>query len=73
MSDCRHGGRDVYERPGYLGAFDVEERGGKRYYAPRAHRMVVTAVDMSQHFGYDTSHLECIVVNGVKFTREEET
>ena len=73
MSDCRHGGRDVYEKPDYLKAFDTEMRNGKVYYKPKRPRMIATLVDVSRYFDdTDTSMLQTLVVHGVKYIREEE-
>lgn len=73
MSDCRHGGRDVYEAPGYLKNFDTEVGGGRVLHVPRRPRMTVTSIDMSAFV--DKQHmasLRDIYAHGVRFARVRE-
>lgn len=70
MSGCRHGGRDVHERPDYLKNFDAVEQHGRTMYVPRGCRFKPTRVDLSQHFDGDMEYMQTVVLHGVEFVRK---
>lgn len=73
MSDCRHGGRDVYEAPGYLKDFDAEVGGGRVLHVPRRPRMTVTSIDMTAYVDAGCmGSLRDIYVHGARFARVRE-